>query len=340
MKVVVLTTSYPRHADDVAGSFVRDAVEALRRRDVEVEVVSPASFRHFGIAYGDGIAANLRRAPWKVLLLPLFLTSFARAARVAARDADLVHAHWLPTALVGAVTRRPLIVQVWGTDVELGRRARWLSRRLLRLARITIAASDALADAARALGARDVRVVPVGVDIPSNVSPPAEPPHVLFAARLSAEKGILELIEATHGIPRVIVGDGPLRDRVPDAIGFVAPAEIGSFLERAAIVACPSRREGYGVLARQAMAYGRPVVATAAGGLAEAVVADETGLIVPVGDVPALRAAIERLLQEPTLRTRLGEAGRRRAIDLYGLDAAADSLYAVYEHVLARPAIG
>jgi hypothetical protein len=61
VKVVVLTTSYPRHERDVAGLFVRDAVEAVRREGVEVEVVSPASFRHFGIAYGHGIVGNLRR---------------------------------------------------------------------------------------------------------------------------------------------------------------------------------------------------------------------------------------------------------------------------------------
>ncbi len=73
MKVVVLTTSYPREPDDVAGAFVRDAVEHLRAAGVEVAVVSPASFRHFGLAYGDGIVGNVRRRPWKALLVPAFL---------------------------------------------------------------------------------------------------------------------------------------------------------------------------------------------------------------------------------------------------------------------------
>ena len=65
MKIAVLTTSYPRYEGDPAGSFVADAVEQLRARGVEVEVVSPASFRHFGIAYGAGVVGNLRRSPWK-----------------------------------------------------------------------------------------------------------------------------------------------------------------------------------------------------------------------------------------------------------------------------------
>ena len=62
-------------------------------------------------------------------------------------------------------------------------------------------------------------------------------------------------------MPRVIVGDGPLRARVPDAVGFVPPPQVGAYYERAAVVVCPSHREGYGVAAREAMAHGRPVVA-------------------------------------------------------------------------------
>ena len=82
MRVVVLTTSYPRGPDDVAGAFVRDAVEQLREAGIDVEVVSPASFRHFGLAYGHGIVGNVKRSPWKALLVPAFLASYSRAARV------------------------------------------------------------------------------------------------------------------------------------------------------------------------------------------------------------------------------------------------------------------
>ena len=60
MRVCVVTTSYPRFPGDVAGVFVAEQVEALRAAGVEVEVVSPADVRHFGIAYGDGIVQNLR----------------------------------------------------------------------------------------------------------------------------------------------------------------------------------------------------------------------------------------------------------------------------------------
>jgi glycosyltransferase involved in cell wall biosynthesis len=336
MRVLVLTTSYPRSPDDVAGAFVRDAVEHVRAAGVEVEVVSPASFRHFGLAYGHGIPRNIRRRPWVVLLLPLFLLSYARAARRAAHGVDLVHAHWLPSALAALATRKPFVLQLWGSDVELGLRASFLFRPLVRRARIVVCPSNALAEAARRLGARTIRIVPNGVAIPESVSEPEEPLHVLYVGRLSAEKGVEELLDATHGIPRVIVGDGPLRDGVPDAVGFVAPASLGAYFERAAVVVCPSRREGYGVVAREAMAYGRPVVATAVGGLLDAVEDDVTGVLVPPRDAEALGAAIESLLADTVRRERLGAAARAHAGERLSWTASTAALIDVYRAALSR----
>lgn len=313
MKVVVLTTSYPRSPEDIAGTFVRDIVEGLRAEGVEVDVVSPARFRHFGIAYGDGIPNNLRARPWLVALLPLFLLSFAAAARRAGRDADVVYAHWLPSVLPALAVGRPLVAQLWGSDVELARRVPWLWRALLRRARTVVCASESLAAAARALGARDVRVIPVAVPVPAEVGEPDDPPHVLFVGRLSEEKGILEFLEATEGLPRVIVGDGPLRHLVPEAVGFVPPAEIGRYYERAAVVCVPSRREGYGMVAREAMAYGRPVVATRVGGLVDAIEDGVTGVLVDPGAVGELRGAVGALLGSSTRRNALGASLRVRS---------------------------
>ena len=337
MKVVVLATSYPRGPDDVAGVFVRDAVEHLREAGVDVAVVSPASFRHFGLAYGDGIVGNLKRRPWKALLLPLFLASYSLAARRAARDADLVHAHWLPSALPALAAGKPFVLQLWGTDVELAGRARWVARRLVRRARLVLCPSRALAEDAQALGAREVRVVPSGVHLPSSVGEPAEPPHVLYVGRLSEEKGVTELLQATRDIPRVIVGDGPLRDRVPDAVGFVPPRDLGPYYERSAVVACPSHREGYGVVAREAMAYGRPVVAAAVGGLVDAVDDGVTGLLVPPRDPAALRAALEMLLADAELRLRLGASARVVARERFSWTVATSETLDAYRAALHGP---
>jgi glycosyltransferase involved in cell wall biosynthesis len=328
MKVVVLTTSYPSPEHPVAGHFVEAAVAGVRAQGIEVDVVSPASFAHFGIAYGDGIAQNLRRAPWKLPFVPGFLAAYARAARRAARDADLVHAHWIPSAIAARATGRPYVLQVWGTDVALGRRAPALVRPLVRAARLVIAASSYLAGEARALGARAVEVVPAGVPVPEHVGEPEDPPHVLFAGRLSEEKGILEFVEATTGLPRAIVGDGPLRASAPEATGFVPPEAMGMYYERAAVVCTPSRREGYGMTAREAMAYGRPVVATPVGGLAD--LGEGAVLVGPSG----LRAAIAELLADPARRVALGARARETALASFSPVASADALVAAYRRAV------
>ncbi|MGZ4320068.1 MAG: glycosyltransferase family 4 protein [Gaiellaceae bacterium] len=335
MKVLVLTTSYPRFEGDSVVNFLGEAVARLRERGLSVDVVSPMDFPHYGIAYGAGIMGNLRRQPWRAALLPAFLASFRRAAARRAGDADLVHAHWLPSGLVAATLGRPFVVQLWGTDVELAKRMRPLARTVLQRARLVICPSNALADAARKLGAGEVRVIPSGVEIPASVRDEAEPPEVLFAGRLSPEKGILELVEAARGMPLVVAGDGPLRERVPGALGFVPHDELGPLYERAAVVACPSHREGFGVVCAEAMAHGRPVVAGAVGGLLDLVVDGETGLLVPPRDVGALRTALERLLGDRELRHRLGAAARERIRERFAWPAVTDATIAAYDEALA-----
>lgn len=323
LKILVLTTSYPRGPEDASGRFVADAVEAARARGFEVEVVSPASFRHFGIAYNHGIVGNLRARPWLVLFLPAFAWNFRRAAR--GRECDLVHAHWLAAGAVAATLGKPYLVQVWGTDVELAQRAPWLARWILRRACLAIGASEFLVAEARKLGARRARVVPTGVDVPERVDDPDEPPHVLYVGRLSPEKGIEDFLTATKGLARVIVGAGPLAVR--ESVGAVPPAELGAYYERAAVVCVPSRREGYGMVAREAMAFGRPVVATRVGGLTDAVDDGLTGLLV---DRSGLRDGIERLLDDRELRARLGAAAREKAQRDWSWEMAAESLIAAY----------
>ena len=81
MKLLVLTTSYPRYEGDSTVNFVGEAVAQLRGRGVDVDVVSPATFPHYGIAYGSGIVGNLRRDPWRAAMLPAMFWNFRRAAR-------------------------------------------------------------------------------------------------------------------------------------------------------------------------------------------------------------------------------------------------------------------
>jgi glycosyltransferase involved in cell wall biosynthesis len=194
-----------------------------------------------------------------------------------------------------------------------------------------IGVSEALADAARCCGARDVRAIPNGVDLPTATGVEAEPAEVLFVGRLSPEKGIEELVAATQGMNLVVAGDGPLRRIVPGALGFVPHDEVDRLYERAAVVVLPSYREGLPLCVLEAMAHGRPVVASAVGGIPELVEDGVTGFLVEPGDVAGLRAAIEKLLTDPALRRRLGRAARARVAERCSWDRVTAATVAAYE---------
>jgi glycogen(starch) synthase len=282
--------------------------------------------------------AGFRSKPW---LAPAVLASMRRALRRAARDAEVVHAHWLASMLVAPAARKPVVLTLHGSgtagrfeDLSLMAKAPRPAGALLRRARVVIGVSEQLADVAGLVGARDARWIPNGVAIPPEIGAEADPPEVLFVGRLSPEKGIGELVEATQGLNLVVAGDGPLRHLVPDALGFVPPAEAQRLLSRAAVVVLPSHREGLPMVLLEAMAHGRAVVATPVGGIPSLVEDGVTGLLVPTGDARLLREAITRLLGNPALRRKLGRAARAKVQEVAGWDRVTDATLAAYEAAL------
>lgn len=192
-----------------------------------------------------------------------------------------------------------------------------------------VAVSHAVATGNRLAG----RSAPYEV-IPNFFSPPRapQPPwtdqlprgdFILYAGDVSYEKGALTLLRAFAGIqrpviPLVMIGRQFLDPWPASAADVVRihPLEHGSVLEafrRCAIAVVPSLwPEPSGLVALEAMAMGKPVVASRTGGLPEIVVDGETGLLAAPGDADDLRRALERLIADPQLRARLGEAGRTR----------------------------
>ena len=307
-----------------------DAVDRLREQGVIVQVVHPS------LAGRGGVVAKLRRRPW---LAPSFLLRSVLALRRA--DCELVHAHWLLSGLVAALSGKPFVLTLHGSgsagrfgDLELAERWPWLVGAILRRARLVIAVSEPLAAAARRCGAREVRVIPNGIVFPPQTSGEAEPAEILFAGRLSPEKGIQELVEACRGLNLVVAGDGPLRDLVPEALGFLSSAELAERYRRAAVVVCPSRSEGFGIVCAEAMAHGRPVVATAVGGLQELVQHARTGFLVEPGNPAALRVALKLLLKDPALRRRLGENARADVAERFAWPAVTQATVDAYRAAL------
>jgi glycosyltransferase involved in cell wall biosynthesis len=344
LRVVVFTTSYPRRSTDIAGRFVRETVEHVRKRGVDVTVVGPHTYRNYGLIGSPrgGVVAAAKRRPWLALAL---VVSMIRTLRRTARDADLVHANWLGAALIARFAGKPFVVTLHGSgtagrfsDLALAARSPFLVRLLLRRARAVICCSAPLAEAIRGCGLTNVHEIPYGVDIPAVVGPEEEPPSVLYAGRLSPEKRIDVIAEATDGLPRVIAGEGPLRELLPDALGFVSQEDLSELYARAAAVVLASEMEGLPNVVLEAMAHGRTVIATPVGGIPSVITDGETGFLVPVGDAAALRRRLETVLADATLRRRIGQAARARIAEYCSWDRVTDELLAVYASALPERA--
>jgi glycosyltransferase involved in cell wall biosynthesis len=105
---------------------------------------------------------------------------------------------------------------------------------------------------------------------------------------------------------------------------------------RAAIFVLPSRSEGFGVVVAEAMAFGKPVVASRVGGLAELVDDGVTGILVPPRRPDLLRGALDQLLADADLRRRMGAAGRERITALCSWERVTDLTLATYRDAVAR----
>jgi glycogen synthase len=178
-------------------------------------------------------------------------------------------------------------------------------------------------------------------------------PYVLFVGRITDQKGIFHLLEAAPALPAgvqvVLCASAPdtpeieerLRRALPAHpnviwIGEMVPVEtVVELYSHAAVFACPSVYEPFGLINLEAMACETPVVASAVGGIVEVVEDGKTGLLVPPGRPDALGAALRRVLENAELGRRLGIAGRRRVEERFSWASVAERTEAVYRDAIA-----
>jgi glycosyltransferase involved in cell wall biosynthesis len=175
---------------------------------------------------------------------------------------------------------------------------------------------------------------------------PATGDYIMFAGALGPHKGIDVLFEACEGldpsIPLVVLGlrrhDTPRR--FPEGVIFTDNAlhsDVMRAWRHCTIAVVPSRwPDPHPLVALEAMAAGRPVVASAVGGLQSIVLDGTTGVLVPPGDVAALRAGIQRLVADPEERARMGRAGHERATK-YTADTIVPEIEQIYREVVSAP---
>jgi glycosyltransferase involved in cell wall biosynthesis len=272
-----------------------------------------------------------------------------------------------------ATRKVPVVVTVHGGDVFALDQAplRAAKRYAFRRAAAVTVNSSATERAVLEL-ARPVRLerIPMGIDVDPAVDPAraealraahrtGDGPLLALVGRVVAEKGVFDLLEAVDrlrtelpGVRAVVLGEGQdraaaetrsaelgLTDHV-HFVGWVEPSEIPAWLAAADVVVAPSRRaadgwaEAQGLSIVEAMAAGRPVVASDSGGIGDAVEHEVTGLLVGEARPDELAAAVLRLHEDRELAARLGAAGRGRAVERFSADASADAFAALFADVV------
>lgn len=233
--------------------------------------------------------------------------------------------------------------------------------------RVIATSSDEVVELVR-LGAdrRRTVVIPSGVDT-TTFSPDGPVlarngrARLVVVGRLVRRKGVDEVIAALRFVPDtelLIAGGSPKQalDSDPDALrlrrvaaaagvadrvqllGSLRRDEVPPLLRSADVVVCVPWYEPFGIVPLEAMACGRPVVASAVGGIVDTVVDRVTGLLVPPRRPDVLATALRGLLSAPTTQMAFGIAGRDRVLARYGWNHIAAATQAVYEEVLAERA--
>jgi glycosyltransferase involved in cell wall biosynthesis len=231
---------------------------------------------------------------------------------------------------------------------------RWVERALRPLTTVTVCVSEKERQAglaARACKETTTVVIRNGVE-PSRADrrPPLVRPRLVMVGRLQAPKDPLTFVRALatlrgQDFEAVLVGEGPDRGAVEEEVrrlGIESAVQllgerndVPELLGTAEIFVLSTRSEGLPLSILEAMATGLPVIASDVGGVPELVIDGETGLLVPPGDPDALAAAIRRLLEDPPLAHRLGEAGRVRVAEHFDLAAVRQAHLDLYNHLLA-----
>jgi glycosyltransferase involved in cell wall biosynthesis len=347
------------------GGIRRHVVELARRLPGQgwaSPIAGPA-----GVLGGPGELAHAVPVPGAPTPALLAARRALRAA-VAATGADVVHAHGLKAGWLATLAGLPVPVVVTVHNLVLdeaaGRSAgvlRALEARLPGRADATIAVSTAIGErfAGRA-GAERVRVVrPVGpapapsrapAKVRADLGVAPDAPLVVTVARLHPQKDLPTLLRAAAALRRqvpgvrvVVVGEGPdmaaltalaTELGVADTVQLAGPSpDAADELAAADVVAMCSLWESGPLVVAEALALGRPVVATPVGFVPEVIDDGASGRIVPVGDPAALARALGEVLADPAGAARMAEAGRRAVGEVLGPERLVADVVRVYEQV-------
>jgi glycosyltransferase involved in cell wall biosynthesis len=374
--LLVLASTYPRWKDDHEPGFVHELSRRLCA-SFDVTVVTPHSpgaavrevmdgvsvirYRYAPesmetLVYAGGMAANLRRSPWKFLLVPCFLLGQYLAARRVVLDGGIkaIHAHWLiPQGVVarrlGSIFKIPYVVTSHGGDL-FGLRspaALRIKKAVAGSAAVMTVVSNAMRDEARRIGLApaELTVLPMGIDFHSRFVPAPggvrEPDRLLFVGRLVPKKGLRYLLDAMPlilqrrpGVVLEIAGFGPdlaalqaqsaqlgIQSQVR-FLGAMQQQELPALYRRAATFVAPFVRddsgdqEGLPVSLMEAIGCGCPVVVGDVAGLSDLLGEATARISVDARDRHALAAAVLSSLDDVAGAERVALDIKRSAMEI------------------------
>jgi glycosyltransferase involved in cell wall biosynthesis len=312
-------------------------------------------------------------APWR----RGFVRALRAALNRREHDVVVCHTRFFLSSLAALIYSRatglPLIHVEHGSDyVHLGSRAHstaarlydlTLGRLVLRHAQAVVAISQAAARFVQELARREATVIYRGVDharydavqpCPELTAWSAGRPVATFVGRLIDGKGVADLIEAFAGLEHeeallCVVGDGPRRHELEALctarglqrrcrfMGYQPEGRALELIRASDAIVNPSYTEGLPTSVLEAALLGRGIVASDVGGTPEVVSDGHSALLVPAGDIAALRGALEALLADPTLRARLGQAAREEAVERFDRSTSARSFSALARQLVGSP---
>ena len=326
-------------------------------------------FEREGVRYLATHAEGSRAVKARVALAGFWRTALTclaeRPAVVHAHSAS--HASFFRKSLLLLIARRcgaRTVFHLHGggfrdfATTESGPLARWWIRHTLESSSVVIALSDGWAAFLAGFAPEaKVRVVPNSADVAGFAPGPNEAAGRLpFLGRADTPKGVYDLLAAVAALapkfPHVrlaVGGDGDLallRTRAAqlgiaerlEVLGWIGPRDKADQLARAAVFCLPSHAEGLPMAMLEAMAVGKAVVVSHVGGIPEAVVDGDNGLLVPPRDVQALAAALSRLLSDEALRRRIGARARQTVAERFSTAVVVDKLSGVYRELCAGEA--
>lgn len=360
-RVVLFSSEYPPHVYGGLGTHVAAITASLAGR-VEFDLFVPA----LGDYVDDRPEIRLHEVPVAPAAnnVELWLNYCKAAVKIAERAAlsvDLIHCHDWMTAIAGSklrsLTGKPLVYNIHLPQAFTGYKI--LEKLGLVNADLVLVNSRAIEQELNAyeLPLPRVEVVANGVDLETfqpGADWPADEGYVLFVGRLVAQKGVTFLLEALSVVLQrcpetrlIVVGDGELDlflKRITRYLGiphrvtfldWTTGPDLVALYQRAKFVVVPSLYEPFGIVALEAMACGRPVIASRTGGLAEIVNDGVNGFLVEVGNYLQLAQRMVNLIKDQERREAMGEAARRRAAE-FSWDRVADQTLALYNDLAGQ----